>query len=224
MGVLLKSMRVDHEAFIGRRFGRWVVTEVLYRYEPKRKAYYSCTCDCGSVVIVSKSNLLSGTSRSCGCLKREVTSARSKTHGMSGTSEYWSWNDMHRRCYEVTRKQYKHYGGRGITVCERWHSFDNFLADMGLRPARGYSIERIDNNGPYSPENCRWATQKEQCRNQRRTVMLTARGVTRPMQEWADILGLKVNTIRHRMRVGWDIDSVLFIPAHSPEAREQKRA
>jgi hypothetical protein len=151
----------------GQRFGR--LTVLAFRRDPKRPKYpfYRCRCDCGQVLNVQRSNL-GKTTNSCGCIKREMLAAKA-THGMSESREYFTWSGIKDRCSRFRRKDYARYGGRGITVCQRWlDSFENFYADMGPRPSKYHSIDRIDPDGNYEPRNCRWATPREQRINQRR--------------------------------------------------------
>jgi hypothetical protein len=149
---------------VGERYGRLTVR--AYAGQPRRERRWLCECDCGEMVEVGTGSLRSGNTRSCGCLRRDTNTARLTTHGASKTRTYASWKTMLQRCDDENHVAFSYYGGRGITVCERWRSFENFLADMGKRP-EGKTLDRIDPDGNYEPSNCRWATYKEQRANHR---------------------------------------------------------
>lgn len=132
---------------------------------------------------------------------------------MNGTTEHKIWLGMRSRCLSPTAAKYHLYGGRGITICKRWGEFSNFFADMGFRPSKRHSLDRIDNDGPYSPENCRWATQSEQCRNQKRNHLVTYMGVTAPVIWWAEQIGLGKSVLGRRLHEGMPIGRAL-LPKH----------
>jgi len=133
-----------------------------------------------------------------------------KTHGMSGTSEHRTWKSMKKRCFNPNDKDYLHYGGRGITVCDRWLNFENFLADMGSRPTVKHSLDRIDNNADYSPENCKWSTKAEQANNQRSNRLITIENDTRTSAQWAKKMDISKQLIYRRLKMGWsEFDAVM---------------
>lgn len=187
----------------GRVFGRLTV---LARDEEKStRVYWRCECKCGTLTSVAAHMLKSGRTTSCGCLARQLTATRNIRHGHAVRSAhsrtYDIWADMRKRCSMPTHRFFHRYGGRGITVCSRWSDFRLFLADMGEAPA-GFSIDRIDNNKGYEPQNCRWATKTEQARNKSSSRLLTVAGETLPLAVWAEKTGLSYYTIYLRLRRG----------------------
>ena len=154
----------------------------------------------------------SGRTRSCGCFKIQSTRERRSTHrhtaGRVVSRIYSIWNNMKRRCYNPKSPNYSYYGGRGITVCDSWHVFENFLADMG-EPPSGMTLERIENNVGYCRENCRWATKSEQANNRRSNRILEFDGKSQTMAQWAEETGIKWDTLYNRLRSGWPIERVL---------------
>ena len=184
----------------GMRFGCLVVQQ---RHQT-RPIMWMCVCDCGKQSSVPTGRLRSGNTRSCGCRKREVLGASTTVHGMHGTRTYRIWKAMLTRCRNPRAKQYKDYGGRGITVCIRWETFANFLADMGEAPLDG-SIERIDNEKGYASENCRWATRAEQNRNARSNIRVTIGRETRVVAEWARMHGIRKSVAYARIARGWSL-------------------
>lgn len=175
-----------------------------------------CRCKCGTEKVVQVGNLRNGDTKSCGCYTRELTARLFTTHGMSGSAEYKTWICMKDRCTRPNNKDYRDYGGRGITVCERWiHSFENFLADMGNKPSKHHSIDRIDNDKGYEPGNCRWATQREQHNNRRSNVILEFNGIRNTVVGWTRALGFGEWTIYTRLKRGWPVDKTLTTPVAS---------
>jgi len=188
----------------GKVFGKWTVIEHM------RDEKWLCRCECSRLRPVRSSILRSGGSK--GCMKCRKSGR--ETHGLYNDPDrpYYIWQSMLNRCENLNHKQYKHYGGRGIFVCERWHDIKLFWEDMGSRPSKSYSIDRIDNNDGYSPDNCRWATQKEQSRNTRRNVYLEVNGVKKIITEWAEEMNVKTGTIWNRLRSGWSEQDAVLKP------------
>ncbi len=189
----------------GKRFGKWTVIGDAPGRGPTHP-YVRCRCDCGTEKNINKGSLKRGHSNSCaGCRSYSHLRNRPVLHGHATgytvSAEYSSWKAMKRRCYNKNNKKYKHYGGRGIKVCDQWlHSFSNFLADMGHKPTPKHSIERDEVNGNYEPSNCHWATIKEQSMNTTRTVSVTFKGHTKTLIQWAEDFGIKRPTLYARYK------------------------
>ena len=194
----------------GHRFGRWTVIDRAPNRGSKI-AMWNVKCDCGTVSVVPGGHLRSGASTSCGCARRETCAANKTIHGASSDPEYNVWKSMKARCHG--KHVDKNYGGRGIVVCDAWrNSYASFKADMGPRPSPEHSIDRIDNNGPYAPGNCRWVTRDVQNRNKRDNRLLTFNGETRLAYDWGEIVGLPGVEVRKRVHNGMAPELALTKP------------
>ena len=203
--------------FTGRTFGRLTVIKNMPKsgFQPR----VLCRCSCGTEKVFRLHNLRHGETKSCGCLQTELLRAPRK-HGLTGSPVYHTWGNLLNRCGNPNNNAYAYYGGRGITVCDRWRDFSNFYADMGPKPSPAHSLGRIDNDGDYEPSNCRWATQSEQTRNRSDNHWLTVNGETLCLADWAKRLGVETSTIRGRLARGWDIEEALTTP---PNERSTSR-
>lgn len=190
----------------GQQFHNWTVVQFVEKRGKLTR--WLCRCVCGREHVIDRGSLWYGRSRSCGC------QAGLGHHGMAGTAVYSVYDAMKQRCRNPKNAHYASYGGRGITVCDRWlgvDGFTNFLADMGPR-AHGATLERKDNNGSYCPENCCWADRKTQSRNTRTTVFLTLGELRLPLAAWAERLGIPRKTLSRRHAAGWTDERVLTTP------------
>lgn len=181
-------------------------------------ALWLCRCDCGNEKVVSAKILRSGHARSCGCLNKECSAKRvvlmNRTHGHTGTRIYGIWSGIKKRCYNQNANNYVDYGGRGISICDEWQAFEPFYK---WAMSNGYSdelsIDRIDNNGNYCPENCRWATDETQARNRRSTRKYGYKGKSLTLAEWGKITGINPQTLSSRIHsCKWDIEKTLTTP------------
>ncbi len=190
----------------GEKYGRLtVVSRAPNKSEKDTNARWNCKCDCGKEGVIAYGQDLSrGKFKSCGCLNAE----RIKTHGASRSPMYRVWQQMFQRCENPNNESYKNYGERGIYVDDAWRDFETFRADMGM-PAKGMTIERKDNNGPYSKSNCIWAPMKAQQNNKRSNVTLSYQGETLTLSQWAERIGVNYTTLRGRMKMGWTAEEII---------------
>lgn len=208
--------RGKYQDLIGKKFGRLSVLDDRLRSSTHR--FVKCLCDCGKETVQPLHAVVDGRVVSCGCHRNAATVARSLRHGAARrnevTSEYRIWQQMRKRCENPKAQFYKHYGGRGIKVCERWLTFENFLADMGPRPSPDHSIDRYpDMDGNYEPGNCRWATDLEQANNRRVTPMVEYQGRTQSIADWARELNVKYWSLRNRLiNLGWPVEKAFTTP------------
>ena len=194
----------------GERYGRLTVESIFRHKQGNKELLWHCKCDCGNYTNVSRDKLIKGTTKSCGCLQRELAKKNATTHGLTKTRLYTSWHQMKARCYYEKSINYSDYGGRGIKVCEEWKN--SFLAFREWALANGYTdnltLDRIDVNGNYEPSNCRWATRKEQDRNKRNNIFITMDGETKSLPEWCEIKGVPYARTQKRYRKGYPLDIV----------------
>lgn len=199
---------------IGQKYGRLLVMEYARHNKIRNRYYFKCKCDCGNTVVVREDCFKTGNTKSCGCYYRETRGTMNKKHGMWNTRTYSIWVGMKVRCTSLEDKRSHLYAKKGIKVCDRWQDFQNFLEDMGVAPDN-LSIDRIDGNGDYSPENCRWATAKEQANNSAANYVIEYEGESLNIGEWAEKLEMKPNTLVYRIRRGWSVDRALTTPVQS---------
>lgn len=190
--------RVD---LTGQRFGSLLVLGFSH-VDKTRSTHWFCRCDCGKEIVLKGNNLRTGNTRSCGCLARKTVGDRSRTHGECKSRLYRIWSALNSRCTNAHFEDvFKNYGGRGIQVCDDWKTYETFREwALASGYEDGLSIDRIDVNGNYEPSNCRWATQREQCRNKRNTVWVEFNGSKKPLTEWCDELKLPYRIIYQRLK------------------------
>lgn len=205
---------------IGVKFGNLlVVSKTTIQTYGNGEYLYSCICDCGKIVLKSIGNLRSGATKSCGCMIRILISKHKTRHGFAKDGQrskvYRTWAQMRNRCSNPNNPSFKNYGGRGIRVCERWNSFENFRDDMGI-PEPHQSIERINNNLDYSPDNCRWATMADQMRNTRANRVFTINGITGCATDLAKHFGISLPGVLLRIdRYGWTPHEAFTVRPHA---------
>lgn len=197
-------------AMVGSKVHRFTIDS--YFVGAYSKTMFNCTCKCGSKKVVDPGRLLSGQTKSCGCFRREFIAARNTTHNAAYSHDYNLWCHIRQRCENPKNRQYKNYGARGISICDRWrNSFEDFISDMGPRPSRSHSIDRIDVNGDYEPENCRWIKKAEQSRNTRVNKWIEIEGQRMILADWARLAGVKPELISERLKRGWPVKDAVWI-------------
>lgn len=199
----------------GQKFGRWVVLKMV---KAGSRVHYLCQCVCGNKKIVRPDSLKNGRSKSCGCLNNEMRSAIAKkantTHGNSKTRIYSIWNMMRQRCYNRKSTSFQYYGARGISVCPSWRTFDGFFKDMGEGWFSGGSIERVDVNGNYEPDNCIWIPRINQNKNTRQNIIVTYKGKKERLVNLCDRFGIHNTVVRKRITRGWTLNEALEGKTH----------
>ncbi len=205
MNIYLSTRR--RQVQVERRYGRWKVLSFA-RKDHNGNLLWNCRCDCGTEREVRGSNLLNS-SISCGCHKSEVTTARNLTHGLAHLPEYNIWLGVKSRCVNVTGVT---YSGRKLKLCRRWLKFENFMADMGSRPTKLHTIERVNNELGYCPRNCIWATRLVQSRNRRNVPVVRYKGKKASLAELSATYGMNRNTLTKRLRHGWSLHEALTKP------------
>lgn len=193
------------ENLTGLKFGS--LTVIAFGGRRKNETLWECVCDCGGTKTMNAANLKISKHPSCGCKTKE----QQLKHGMSGTPTHRAWKSMKNRVLNKDGRDYADYGGRGIKICERWLSFENFYSDMGERPGK-CSIDRIDVDGDYCPDNCRWATAREQCRNKRNTKKVLYQGKLFALADLCELLYKNFRVVRSRIKYGWTIERALSEP------------
>ena len=213
-GCYQSELRTDD--LIGRKFGKLLVVEraeMPVERKTEHHAYWNCLCECGKNHIARSSDLKSGTVKSCGCLQIE----KNTKHGMRHDPLYSRWCNMKSRCHNPQNKRHPNWGGRGITVCERWRNdFKAFYEDVSRLPnfgKKGYSLNRIDNDGNYEPNNVEWANDKTQSNNKRNNHILTYNGKTQTIAQWAEEIGISPSTLYNRIiTLHWSAEKALTEP------------
>ena len=198
----------------GQKFGKLKVLSFIGM--KNGKSCWLCQCECKKKRIVVRGNLVSSNTKSCGCLR-----GGKQKHGFSKHELYCVWKGMMRRCYDPRVESYSRYGNRNIKVCDRWKIFPNFVKDMSPRPD-GTTLDRIDNDGDYTPDNCRWATIKEQNWNSRNNRVVEYQGESRILMDWAKTLKLNYQALWIRLKKGWPVEKAFTTPIKQYEKKNQK--
>lgn len=209
--------KVNLNDIIGKKIGRLSVLSFETRKESddkRKRIFYKCQCDCGNIKIISRDNLLHNTTKSCGCYAREEKIKRASKHNLSGNRIYKIYCGIKKRCYNINSSNYKIYGGKGIKMCDIWlqdfMNFHNWAINNGYK--ENLTIDRIDVNGNYEPNNCRWVDMVTQANNRTKNYNITYKNQTHTASEWAKLYGFKSSTVRARLRKGYTIEEALTIP------------
>jgi hypothetical protein len=209
----------------GKTFNK--LTAVKYLGIINKRSYWECLCVCGSVKKIESDNLKSGKVKSCGCFRAKYIGGNSvgnaTTHGLSNHKMYPVWNAMRSRCLNPNNERYGDYGGRGISICDRWLKFENFYKDMGDSYIEGLTIERKNTNGNYEPSNCKWDTRKVQARNTRSNKVITYKGVTATVAEMCETLGIDLRIVYRRLYDGWSVLDAIESPCMLSKINYSKR-
>lgn len=192
----------------GKTFGRLTVL-CRATNTGRGRARWECSCTCGTFKTVVGTDLTNGHTKSCGCWRKDMPAEKFRTHGLRQSDEYRIWSHMKSRCSNPNTPYFDRYGGRGITVCERWQDFENFYRDMGPRPGPEYSIERLDNDQGYDPFNCVWSLPADQARNRSTVRLFTHSGITDTMTGWAQRTGIPYLKLRRRLADGWTFERAI---------------
>lgn len=208
----------------GENFGRLRVVRESSEKTFEGKPKWECDCECGNKCTVSATSLRRGKSQSCGCLMKQRTARANTRHGKKGSRVYRIWTGMKNRCLNPNSKDFDRYGGRGITVCDRWLTFENFYQDMGDVPEGRVSIERKDNSKPYCKENCQWGTATEQANNRRNNRPVEFNGKTQNLGQWEKELGFPNGRLGKRINAGWTVLDAFTTPVNSNLSRQQSKA
>ena len=216
-------MRGKKSKLEGLRFGRLEIIR-LYGRDKNYNTLWECKCDCGNNCVVSAVHLKDSSTKSCGCLRAETLPPSNKIHGMSSSGAYSTYRAMLNRCINKDSDSYYRYGGRGISICERWigkGGILNFFKDMGVPPSDKYQIDRIDNNGNYEPGNCRWVSSRENSRNKNNNVVLTLNGNSACLAAWSEELNIPYATLYSRLKRGGLSDKeILTLPVNHKNIKD----
>lgn len=209
-------MKKETGLVIGEKYGRWLIIEDMgYLYNKntgKNRRIVKCQCECGVIKTMVLAVLISGATKSCGCLRKDITILKSTTHGFAKTDLYYVWVNIKGRCYNPKNASYKWYGGKGIDVCEEWRNDFVIFRDWAIANGwkKGLQFDRKNNKLGYSPSNCRIVTCKQNCGNKTNNVLLTINGETKILQEWCNFYGIKQTTVQQRIKYGWSKDKWFY--------------